>query len=76
MSNSPIIPTSYEQWRECIEVRCQIPLTAPYIDERLTELKDKNHPKTKEFETLNGGDYLRYVVSWFERAAEEASAKT
>ncbi len=33
-----IIPHSYEQWRNCIEVRCKIRLTPTYIRERVTEL--------------------------------------
>ena len=67
-----MIPTSYEQWRECIEVHCKIPLTPAYISERLTELQDGEHPKTKSFEGLYGADHLQRTIAWFRRAAGEA----
>ena len=33
-----VIPLSYKQWRNCIEVRCKIRLTPAFIRERLAEL--------------------------------------
>ncbi|MEM7306254.1 MAG: hypothetical protein AAF682_06275 [Planctomycetota bacterium] len=68
-----MIPTSYEQWRECIEVHCKIALTSPYISDRLTELENGEHPKTKSFESLYGADHLQRTIAWFRRAASEAT---
>lgn len=65
---------TYEDWRECIEVHCGIPLTPGFVDERLTELQDRGHPKTKEFERLYGEKHLERTISWFERAAKEVGA--
>ena len=42
-----VIPLSYEQWRHCIEVRCQIRLTSAFIRERLAELQEEKHEKTR-----------------------------
>lgn len=41
-----VIPLSYEQWRNCIEIRCNIRLTPTYIRTRLAELQDDKHAKT------------------------------
>lgn len=71
MSDENVIPTSYEQWRHCIEVRCKIPLTPKYIDERLTELQDKKHLKTKEFARRYGTEHLNRTITWFRRAVDE-----
>jgi len=74
MSDDDIIPTTYEQWRQCIEVRCRIPLTPAFIDERLTELQNGEHAKTARFQKLYGADHLQQVIGWFRRAADEAPA--
>ncbi|MFG0267419.1 MAG: hypothetical protein ACF8AM_20055 [Rhodopirellula sp. JB055] len=72
MSES-IIPTSYEQWRHCIEVRCHIQLTPQYIDERLAELENTHHAKTREFAKLYGTDHLERTIGWFRQASHEVT---
>ena len=62
---------TYEDWRECIEVHCGIPLTRDFISERLAELQDRGHPKTKEFERLYGENHLKRTIGWFEQAAKD-----
>ena len=69
--NEDPIPTSYEQWRQCIEVRCRIPLTSGYIGKRLSELQDDNHVLTKEFVRFYGSDQLQWTTTWFRRASDE-----
>lgn len=64
-------PNSYEQWRECIEVRCGVPLTADFISERLSELENGEHPKTKTFAKLYGADHLQNTIAWFRQASGE-----
>ena len=71
MNHDDPIPSTYEQWRECIEVRCKVPLTSAYITERLAELEDGKHPKTKKFEALYGTPHLEQVIGWFRKAAGE-----
>ncbi len=68
-----IIPLSYEQWRHCIEVRCKIRLTPMFIRERLAELQDDKHEKTRDFAKLYGADHLQRTIAWFCRAADEMS---
>ena len=61
--------SNYQEWRECIEVHCGIPLTPDFIEERLAALRKRSHPKTAEFERLYGVDHLERTIGWFERAA-------
>lgn len=73
MSDEVVIPTSYGQWRQFIEAKCGIKLTRSYAEQRLQELQNDTHPKTKEFARLYGNDQLERTVSWFRRAANEMS---
>lgn len=66
-----VIPCSYEQWRNYIEVRCKIPLTPTFIHERLAELQDDKHANTRDFARLYGIDHLKRTIAWFRRAADE-----
>ena len=66
-----VIPLSYKQWRNCIEVRCKIRLTPTFIRERLAQLQDDKHAKTREFARLYGDDHLQRTIAWFRRAADE-----
>ncbi|MEM7812178.1 MAG: hypothetical protein AAF532_11920 [Planctomycetota bacterium] len=69
-----VIPTTYEQWRHCIEGLGRIRLTPTYVRERLQELQDDSHANTKEFTKLYGTDHRRRTIDWFRRAGEELSA--
>ena len=42
-------PTTYQEWRHCIEDLGQISLTRAFIDKRLTELQDSKNANTEEF---------------------------
>ncbi len=66
-----VIPLSHKQWRNCIEGRCKIRLTPTYIRERLAELQDDKHARTREFARLYGGDHLQRTIAWFRRAVAE-----
>ncbi|NJN00523.1 MAG: hypothetical protein HC793_02525 [Aquincola sp.] len=67
-ADTPVIPATYAQWRHCIEVECGIALDARYIAERLTILRQADHPETQRFATLYGQPHWRRVVGWFEQA--------
>ncbi|PQO28988.1 hypothetical protein [Blastopirellula marina] len=71
MSEDPAIPHTYEQWRDCITVRCGIALTPTFVRERLAELRDTKHQRTKKFGEHYGPEYLACVVDWFERAGKD-----
>ena len=63
-----MIPTTYEQWVECITIKCQIPLTKDYIQQRLKSLNDASITETIKFKSLYGDEHLIRIIEWFERA--------
>lgn len=66
-----VFPTTYEEWRHCIEELGGISLNRSYIDKRLAELEDGQHTKTREFEKLYGLHHLQQTIAWFRQAASE-----
>ena len=68
-----MIPTSYEQWFECITIKCKIPLTKEYIELRLKSLNDPKLTETIKFTSLYGEEHLNKTIKWFERALKEKS---
>ncbi|MBK1643767.1 hypothetical protein CKO25_03655 [Thiocapsa imhoffii] len=66
-----IIPTSYASWRYCIEVKCGIPLTPGYVEERLRVLADPGQEETQRFARTYGRDHLSQVLSWFRQTQAE-----
>lgn len=66
-------PTTYQEWRHCIEDLGQISLTRAFIDKRLTELQDSKNANTEEFANLYGDDRLHATIGWFQQAASELS---
>ena len=64
---------SYEAWVTCITVDCGIPLTVPFIRERIDALRDPSNAHTKRYLALYGEAHLEQVIGWFEQALEEKS---
>lgn len=62
---------SYEDWKHCITVSCGIPLTAPYIDQRLSALRDRADYATQKFVATWGESHRLRVIAWFEQAQQE-----
>lgn len=66
-----MIPENFEQWRDCIENRCKIALTADFADSRLLVYNDPSHPETVRFIKQYGKAHLENVRSWFSRIAQD-----
>ncbi len=66
---------SYEDWKHCITVLCGIPLTRPYIEERLTALRDPADPSTQKFVATWGEQHRLCVIGWFEQAQQEIDGR-
>jgi hypothetical protein len=66
-----MIPSTYEDWKHCVTVRCGITLTPAYIEERLLALRDPRDKMMARFQELYGQDHLEKVIAWFERAKAE-----
>ena len=66
------IPKSYQEWRQMITGRCGLTLTHFFVESRLKELGDSDHPSTRQFQEKFGEEYLRVVIGWYETAQREA----
>lgn len=67
------VPDSYEDWKHCITVKCDIPLTPRYVDERIAALTDDSDYNTQKFIERWGSQHHARTVAWFQRAKEELS---
>lgn len=63
-----MIPRTYEEWRHCIEVDCGLQLNQAFIAERLAELTEAEHERTRQFVRLYGEPHRLRVIGWFEQA--------
>lgn len=68
-----IIPGTYEEWRHCITEICEIPLTEPYIQQRIAALNDFSDHMTKSYVRLYGEQQRLATLRWFEQALAELS---
>ena len=71
MDDENFIPMNYQDWRHCITVKCGIPLTQTYVEERLRSFENKNSESTKRFIKLYGEEYTDQVIAWFNLAKHE-----
>ena len=62
---------SYEDWKHCITQVCGIPLTGPYIEQRLIALRDPANLTTQKFVAMWGDQHRLRVIGWFEQAQQE-----
>ena len=68
MTNTEIIPTTYEEWCHCITVICKQELTQAYIDERIKALSAPSDYNTGKFVQLYGDQQRIKTIQWFEKA--------
>lgn len=64
---------SYEDWKHCITMLCGIPLTRPFVEQRLAALRNISDYTTQKFVATWGEQHRLQVVGWFERARREMS---
>jgi hypothetical protein len=69
-----MIPTTYADWRRCIERDCGIPLTADFIAARLADLRDPRSHPTQQFLRVYGPEHHARVLAWFTQAASESAS--
>jgi len=65
-----IIPNSYQAWRHCIEVECQLRLTPDYIQSRIAALDNLADFHTQQFVRRWGEAHRQQVLGWFRQAAQ------
>jgi hypothetical protein len=71
-----MIPTSYEEWRHCIQHICRIPLTAEFVAMRVRELDDPQLHSTAQFLRHYGREHHGRVLSWFTQAGQRLQSGT
>ena len=64
----------YEDWKRCITIECGIPLTADYVEQRISALEDPNNLHTRKFLNTWGEAHLHKVIGWFKTARQEVSS--
>lgn len=69
-----MIPTTYAEWRTCIERDCGIPLTPDFIAARLADLRDAGSHHTQQFLRVYGPEHHARVLAWFAQAQVEMPA--
>lgn len=62
-----MIPTTFEEWYDCITRRCAIQMTKEFAKERLGVYMDSSHYETKKFIQLYGEQHLENVINWYKR---------
>ena len=65
------VPTTYEAWKHCITVECDIPLTPGYVQDRIAALNDQKDHHTQKFIERWGAEHHAQTLEWFHRAAAE-----
>lgn len=63
-----MIPQDFDEWRDCIEHRCKVPLTAEFIAQRIAIFSDRDREETRRFAALYGDSHLARVLGWFRDA--------
>ena len=69
--DTAIIPSTYEEWRHCITVICQQPLTLAYVESRIKALNMPNDHMTDKYVQLYGEQQRIKTLQWFEQAKKE-----
>ena len=67
----PLVPSTYEEWRRCITLLCDIPITTGFIDERLGAQNDPKDFRTKKYAPVWGERQRELTRTWFEQAKRE-----
>ncbi|MEM9435441.1 MAG: hypothetical protein AAGA15_00250 [Pseudomonadota bacterium] len=68
-----LVPQNYEDWKHCITVKCGIPLTPSYVEERIAALSDEADYTTQKFIKRWGTAQHERTIGWFKQAAKELS---
>jgi hypothetical protein len=66
--NLAIIPSTFDEWRHCIEKECEITLTERFINERLDALGNIENQHTKHFLKCYGQTHYKSVMKWLLQA--------
>ena len=66
-----MIPSNYQEWKNCITQDCKIELSNSFIEQRLLILKNSDTEETLKFKELYGENHLINIITWYETAIHE-----
>ena len=66
-----MIPSNYQEWKNCITQDCKIVLSNSFIEQRLLILKNSDTEETLKFKELYGETHLINIITWYETAIHE-----
>lgn len=69
--NSPVIPSNFVEWQNCIVRDCGIALDKAFLESRIAALSNMKDQHTKQFLRLYGEAHYKQVLSWFHQALVE-----
>ncbi|SUJ25785.1 Uncharacterised protein [Sphingobacterium spiritivorum] len=61
-----MIPQDYESWKDCIENKCGIALTADFVSKRLNVYTDAALAETQRFVLLYGEQHRQRIIEWLQ----------
>lgn len=62
------IPRDYQSWKSMIVNQCGETLSQEFINARILVLNNANDPYTKKMREVYGDNYMKALMSWYERA--------
>jgi len=71
-----LIPQTYEQWADCIERACGIPLTPEFVRARIEALTRAGGEEAERFALLYGPGHRERVIAWYRQALVRSGAAT
>lgn len=60
-----ILPQNFDEWFECITIKCKQIMDKKYAISRLKKLEDENSEERKKFVECYGEEHLENVIHWF-----------
>ncbi|MFZ8141464.1 hypothetical protein [Alteromonas macleodii] len=69
--NSPVIPSNFVEWQNCIVRDCGITLDKAFLESRIAALSNMKDQHTKQFLRLYGKAHYKQVLGWFHQALVE-----
>ena len=69
------VPTTYEDWKHCITVKCEIPLTPDYVQQRIAALTNDKDYHTQKFIERWGTAHHARTLAWFKQAEIELGVR-
>ena len=69
--NSPVIPSNFVEWQNCIVRDCGITLDKAFLESRIAALSNMKDQHTKQFLSLYGEAHYKQVLGWFHQVLVE-----